>query len=59
MSIADAMATNGMKELGYKYINFDGEQQSIDLVDRSIEFMVVTTLVLIYFTTWASYRLLG
>ena len=25
MSIADAMATNGMKELGYEYINFDGE----------------------------------
>ena len=25
MSIADAMATNGMKELGYEYINFDGK----------------------------------
>lgn len=25
MSIADAMATNGMKELGYEYINMDGE----------------------------------
>ena len=24
MSIADAMATNGMKELGYEYINLDG-----------------------------------
>ena len=25
MSIADAMATNGMKEMGYEYINFDGK----------------------------------
>ena len=25
MSIADAMASNGMKELGYEYINLDGE----------------------------------
>lgn len=25
MSIADAMATNGMKEVGYEYINLDGE----------------------------------
>ena len=24
MSIADAMATNGMKDMGYEYINFDG-----------------------------------
>ena len=24
MSIADAMATNGMKEVGYEYINLDG-----------------------------------
>jgi len=24
MSIADAMASNGMKELGYEYINMDG-----------------------------------
>ena len=24
MTIADAMASNGMKELGYEYINFDG-----------------------------------
>ena len=29
MSIADAMATNGMKELGYEYINFDGEYVTI------------------------------
>ena len=26
MSIADAMATNGMKEAGYEYINFDGKR---------------------------------
>ena len=25
MAIADAMASNGMKELGYQYINLDGE----------------------------------
>ena len=25
MAIADAMATNGMKEAGYEYINMDGE----------------------------------
>ena len=24
MEIADAMASNGMKELGYEYINMDG-----------------------------------
>lgn len=24
MSIADTMATNGMKEAGYEYINLDG-----------------------------------
>ena len=24
MSIADAMATNGMKQVGYEYINLDG-----------------------------------
>ena len=24
MSVADAMASNGMKELGYEYINLDG-----------------------------------
>ena len=24
MSVADAMSTNGMKELGYEYINLDG-----------------------------------
>lgn len=24
MEVADAMATNGMKELGYEYINLDG-----------------------------------
>ena len=24
MSVADAMATNGMKEIGYEYINLDG-----------------------------------
>lgn len=24
MSVADAMASNGMKELGYDYINLDG-----------------------------------
>lgn len=24
MSIADTMATNGMKEVGYEYINLDG-----------------------------------
>ena len=28
MSIADAMASNGMKELGYEYINLDGELNS-------------------------------
>lgn len=27
MGIADAMASNGMKELGYEYINMDGKQQ--------------------------------
>ena len=26
MAIADAMANNGMKELGYEYINVDGNQ---------------------------------
>ena len=26
MSIADAMASNGMKEAGYEYINFDGKR---------------------------------
>ena len=26
MSIADAMASNGMKELGYEYINMDGKK---------------------------------
>lgn len=25
MAIADTMASNGMKELGYEYINLDGE----------------------------------
>ena len=25
MSIADAMASNGMKEAGYEYINMDGK----------------------------------
>ena len=24
MSVADAMSTNGMKELGYEYVNLDG-----------------------------------
>jgi len=27
MSIADAMASNGMKEAGYEYINMDGERR--------------------------------
>ena len=27
MSIADAMASNGMKEAGYEYINLDGERR--------------------------------
>lgn len=31
MSIADAMATNGMKELGYEYINLDGIQYTYSL----------------------------
>ena len=26
MQIADTMASNGMKELGYEYINVDGNQ---------------------------------
>lgn len=26
MSIADAMASNGMKEAGYEYINLDGKR---------------------------------
>ena len=28
MSVADAMATNGMKEMGYEYINLDGRSLS-------------------------------
>ena len=35
MSIADAMATNGMKELGYEYINFDGKSET---AHQSIEY---------------------
>ena len=27
MSVADAMAENGMKDLGYEYINLDGEMK--------------------------------
>ena len=27
MSIADAMASNGMKEAGYEYINMDGKRK--------------------------------
>ena len=29
MNIADAMATNGMKEMGYEYINFDGKAKAM------------------------------
>ena len=29
MSIADTMATNGMKEAGYEYINLDGACVSV------------------------------
>ncbi len=29
MEIADAMATNGMKELGYEYINLDGTPMNV------------------------------
>ena len=29
MSIADAMAENGMKDLGYEYINLDGEHSQV------------------------------
>ena len=44
MSIADAMATNGMKELGYEYINFDGKHAtkintaSNSVTDRAVPF---------------------
>ena len=27
MSVADAMAENGMRDLGYQYINLDGEME--------------------------------
>lgn len=27
MSVADAMAENGMKDMGYEYINLDGEME--------------------------------
>lgn len=30
MEIADAMASNGMKELGYEYINMDGTTYRVD-----------------------------
>ena len=31
MNIADAMSTNGMRELGYEYINLDGTYMYIHI----------------------------
>lgn len=36
MSIADAMATNGMKEAGFEYINLDGEPLSVAAITISV-----------------------
>jgi len=40
-AVADAMATNGMKELGYEYINLDGESMNVLAVvqKQKISFM--------------------
>lgn len=34
MSIADAMASNGMKDAGYEYINLDGTTVLLSLSSR-------------------------
>ena len=41
MSIADAMATNGMKELGYEYINLDGRHTMKLIISWSIHTLCV------------------
>lgn len=46
MSIADAMATNGMKEMGYEYINFDGKHALI------LQLMPQARVVVSYLNMW-------
>ena len=50
MSIADAMATNGMKEMGYEYINFDGKAKLIATMNFR------STHLLLFSDCWADSR---
>ena len=56
MSVADAMATNGMKELGYEYINLDGMWILTVLAHCSIRIPYEDKMNAWPLDCWADYR---